>query len=155
MGCSQVVRQGPLKPPCEGSSPSTPANKSQPKIYYGYFNDLNMNIFTNFLVRLGAPGGTARWAAKNYLRLKTPNKSDVEVMRDMVEIRYKFFKDEKIKKELLRRLTYLDNLTDFTFSILQLEKSLPEHLQIAITQVIIKELHKKGVSEKAIIGNAM
>jgi hypothetical protein len=76
-------------------------------------------------------------------------------MRDMVKIRYKIFRDEKIKEELLRRLSYLDNLTDFTFSILQLAKSLPEHLQFAITQVIMEKLYKNGVPEKAIVGNAL
>ena len=29
MGSSQAVRQGPLKPPCEGSIPSSPANRNK------------------------------------------------------------------------------------------------------------------------------
>ncbi len=114
--------------------------------------------FTNFILKFGAVGGTARWSAKNYLRLKKPNISDVEIMRQMVELRYKIIKDDEIKAKLLQRLPYLDNLTDFTFSILQLEgvlKTVEMHLQMQAIAIIIQELKKRGVPEKTIIGEKM
>lgn len=115
-----------------------------------------MNI-TELVFKFGAVGGTARWSAKHYLRLKKPNLTNVEVMKEMVEFRYKIIKDDQIKNKLIERLAYLDNLTDFTFSILQLEgvlktTEMPMHLQMQATAVIIGELKKKGVPEDTIIG---
>lgn len=63
----------------------------------------------------------------------------------------------RAKDNLLERLSYLDNLTDFTFSILQLEgaiktKEMPMSMQMDVVAVIVEELKKKGVPESAILG---
>ena len=113
--------------------------------------------FTDFILKFGNVGGTARWSAKHYLHLKKPNLTDVDVMKEMVDFRYKWIKDDQVKSKLLERLLYIDNLTDFTFSILQLEGALntsemPMHLQMQATAVIMEELEKKGVPKKVIMG---
>lgn len=113
--------------------------------------------FIDFILKFGVVGSTARWSAKHYLRLKKSNISDVEVMKEMVEFRYKLMKWNEVKKKLLERLSYLDNLTDLTFSILQLEgaiktKEMPMYLQTQVMAVIMQELEKKGVPKKAIVG---
>ena len=116
-----------------------------------------MSKVTKFIIRFGTTGGTARWVAKHYLRLKKEGVSDIETMRAIVEFRYKIFNPNKAKDNLKERLLYLDNLTDLTFSILQLEgaiktKEMPMHLQMEVTTVIMEELRKKGISEKSIVG---
>lgn len=108
---------------------------------------LCMGKLTRFIIRFGATGSTARWVAKHYLRLKNPERSEVDVMREMVEFRYKTFNPNQAKDGLLERLSYLDNLTDFTFSILQLEgaiktKEMPIGMQMEVTSVIMEELKK-------------
>ena len=115
-----------------------------------------MGNITRLIIKFGATGNTARWVAKHYLRLKKPEKSVVDIMREIVEFRYNTFNPNKAKSGLLERLSYLDNLTDFTFSILQLEgaintKEMPLHMQMEITSIIMGELKKKGVLEKVIV----
>lgn len=78
-------------------------------------------------------------------------------MREMVEFRYKIIKDDVAKAQLLDRLSHLDNLTELTFSILQLEgaiktNEMPMHMQMQATSVIMRELSRKGVPQKAIVG---
>ena len=78
-------------------------------------------------------------------------------MREIVEFRYKIFNLNHAKEALEDRLSYLDNLTDFTFSILQLEGAIkttemPLHLQMTVGTVIMGELRKKGVPGSAITG---
>jgi len=116
-----------------------------------------MSKFTEFIIRFGTTGSTARWVAKHYLRLKTVDTADIEVMKKIVEFRYKIFNPNEAKNKLAERLSYLDNLTDLTFSILQLEgaiktKEMPMHLQMQVTTVIMEELKKKGIPESAILG---
>lgn len=116
-----------------------------------------MGKITRLIIKFGATGSTARWVAKHYLRLKISEKSNVNVMREIVEFRYKTFNPNQAKNGLLGRLSYLDNLTDFTFSILQLEgaiktKEMPMGMQMEVISIIMEELKKKGVSEKAIVG---
>ena len=116
-----------------------------------------MGKVTKFIIKFGATGSTARWVAKHYLRLKKADISDIDVMKEIIEFRYKTFNLKQAKDKLMDRLSYLDNLTDFTFSILQLEeaiktKEIPMNLQMEVTAVIMEELKKKGVPEKAIVG---
>ena len=116
-----------------------------------------MGKITKFIIRFGATGSTDRWVARHYLRLHKDSMSIVDTMREIVEFRYKIFNPNKAKNKLKERLSYLDNLTDFTFSILQLEgaiktKEMPIHLQMEITNVIMEELRKRGMSDKLIIG---
>ena len=91
------------------------------------------------------------------IKEKKTDISDIDVMKEIVEFRYKTFNLKQAKDKLMDRLSYLDNLTDFTFSILQPEgaiktKEMPMNLQMEITAVIMEELKKKGVPEKAIVG---
>lgn len=116
-----------------------------------------MGKVTKLIIKFGATGSTARWVAKHYLRLSRADVSDIDIMKEIVEFRYKTFNLKQAKDKLIDRLSYLDNLTDFTFSILQLEgaiktKEMPMNLQMEITAVIMEELKKKGVPEKAIVG---
>ena len=112
-----------------------------------------------FILRLGTTGSTARWVAKNYLKLITSRKrkSVQDVMNEMIKIRYSVFNPNGAKESMLERMSYLDNLTDFTFSILQLEgaiktKVMDMGMQMGVTAIIMEELKKKGVPEKAIVG---
>jgi len=78
-------------------------------------------------------------------------------MRELVEFRYKIVNLNHAKDKLLERLSYLDNLTDFTFSILQLEnaiktKEMPMDMQMEVIAGIMEELKNKGVPDEAIIG---
>lgn len=119
-----------------------------------------MGKITKFIIKFGTTGSTARWVARHYLRLKNSGKTDVDVMREIIEFRYKTFNPNQAKSNLLERLSYLDNLTDFTFSILQLEgaiktKEMPMDMQMEVTSVIMKELKNKGVSDEAIIGKKL
>ncbi|MEK7510965.1 MAG: hypothetical protein AAB582_01910 [Patescibacteria group bacterium] len=114
---------------------------------------------TSFILRFGNVGGTARWVAKNYLRLNKKGVTDVDVMKEMINIRYAVFKDNSTKNKLLERLSYLDNLTDFTFSILQLEGAMktgemPTHLQMQAGATIMQELEKKGIPHTLIVGKS-
>lgn len=114
---------------------------------------------TNFILRFGNVGGTARWVATNYLRLKEKGIADADVMKEMTNIRYAVFKDDSTKNKLLERLSYLDNLTDFTFSILQLEgamktSEMPMHLQMQAGATIMQELEKRGVPRALIVGKS-
>lgn len=114
-----------------------------------------MSKLTKYIIKFGTTGNTARWVAKHYLRFKTAETSDIDVMKKIVEFRYKTFNPNQAKNKLEERLSYLDNLTDFTFSILQLEgaiktKEMIMYLQMEITTVIMEELKKKGVPDKAI-----
>lgn len=116
-----------------------------------------MRKITRLIIKFGAAGSTARWVAKHYLRLKGSEKFDVDVIREIIEFRYMTFNPNQAKGNLLERLSYLDNLTDFTFSILQLEgaiktKEMPMSMQMEVTSVIMEELKKKGVPKKAIVG---
>jgi len=116
-----------------------------------------MGKITRLIIKFGATGNTARWVAKHYLRLKNSEKSCVDIMREIVEFRYKIFNLNQAKDKLLERLSYLDNLTDFTFSILQLEnaiktKEMSMDMQMEVTTVIMEELKNKGVPDEAIIG---
>ncbi len=116
-----------------------------------------MGKVTKLILKFGATGGTARWVARHYLRLKKADISDVDVMREIAEFRYKTFNPKQAKEKLMERLSYLDNLTDFTFSILQLEEAIktreiPMNLQMEVTIIITEELKKKGVPEKVIFG---
>lgn len=117
-----------------------------------------MGNITKFILKHGATGSTARWVAKHYIRLKEPNLSNKEVMNKIVDFRYKTFNANDAKKPLVERLSNLDNLTDFTFSILQLEgaintKEMPMELQMEAIQVIREELEKKSVPQSASVGN--
>jgi hypothetical protein len=116
-----------------------------------------MKRFTKFIIKFGTTGGTARWVARHYLRLKTAETSDIDVIREIVEFRYKILNPNQARDKLKERLSYLDNLTDLTFSILQLEgaiktEEMTMNLQMEVTTIIMEELKKKGVPEKAIIG---
>jgi hypothetical protein len=116
-----------------------------------------MGSVTKFITKIGVVGSTARWAAKHFLRLSKSDRSRIDVMREMIEFRYKILDVNNAKQELIERMSYLDNLTDFTFSILQLEgaiitKEMPMGLQLEVTTVIMEELRKKGVPEIAIVG---
>lgn len=116
-----------------------------------------MGKISEFIIRIGATGSTARWVAKHYLRLKTNDADDKEVYRKIVNFRYQIINLKQAKDKLLERLNYIDNLTDFTFSILQLEgaiktSEMPLYLQMEITTVIMEELKKKNIPEKTILG---
>lgn len=116
-----------------------------------------MGKITRLIIKFGATGNTARWVAKHYLRLKDSEKSCVDIMREIIEFRYKIFNLNQAKGKLLERLSYLDNLTDFTFSILQLEnaiktKEMPMDMQMEVTTIIMEELKNKGVPDEAIVG---
>ncbi len=109
-----------------------------------------------FLLKFGATGSTARWVATNYLKLSTPEKSVQDVMREMISIRYSVFNPNGAKEPMLERTSYLDNLTDFTFSILQLEgaiktKVMNMSMQMSVMTIIMEELKKKGVPPIAIV----
>ena len=108
-----------------------------------------------FILRIRATGSTARWVAKNYIKLSTPEKTIKEVMFEMLKIRYNLFNPNGAKDMMLERMSYLDNLTDFTFSILQTEgaiktKVMDVAMQMQVTAIIMEELKKKGVPSKVI-----
>ena len=109
-----------------------------------------------FLLKFGATGSTARWVAKNYLKLNSANKTTRDVMSEMLAIRYSVFNPNGAKELMRERMSYLDNLSDFTFSILQTEGAIKtKEMDISTTMlvgiVIREELKKKGVPEKAIV----
>ena len=116
-----------------------------------------MGKLTKFIVRIGATGSTARWVAKHYLRLKNDSVADKEVFRKIVDFRYQTFNLNQAKDKMLERIKYIDNLTDFTFSILQLEgaiktKDMPMDTQMEVTKVIMEELKKKSIPDNVILG---
>lgn len=119
-----------------------------------------MGNISRLIIRIGATGGTARWVAKHYLRLKDKGASDAEVFKELVDFRYKIFNLNQAKDKLTGRLSYLNNLTDLTFSILQLEgaiktQGMSMYLQMEIISVIMEELEKKGISSKLIRGESV
>lgn len=79
-----------------------------------------------------------------------------EIFEQIIKLRFKLLKNDQEENELLKRVQYLENLTDLTFSILQIEGTItpktPLHKQIEITAIIMDELRKKGLKED-IIGN--
>lgn len=114
-----------------------------------------MGTFTKFIARIGATGSTARWVGKHYLRLKKDGMSDKDVFVQMIEFRYQVLRFQENKDELLKRTTYLINLADLTFSILQIEGAIktahmPMDLQKEVLAVIMEELKKTGVSNEII-----
>jgi len=116
-----------------------------------------MGKITKLIIKFGATGSTARWVGKHYLHLRNSGKSIADIMREITEYRYKTFNPNQAKSGLLNRLSYLDNLTDFTFSILQLEGAIktgemPMGMQMEITSVIMEELKKKGIPSEVIMG---
>ena len=77
-------------------------------------------------------------------------------MLEMLQIRYSVFNPNGAKEAMAERMSYLDNLSDFTFSILQTEGAiktskmdLATSMQIGV--VIREELKRKGVPDKAIV----
>lgn len=113
---------------------------------------------TRFIIRFGATGSTARWVGKNYLNLQDRNLYLKEILTEITNIRYSVVNLNEAKDKLLDRLDYINNLTDFTFSILQLEgaiktKEMTMHMQMEITTVIMEELQKLKIPEKLIIGS--
>ncbi|PIR38211.1 MAG: hypothetical protein COV34_01180 [Candidatus Zambryskibacteria bacterium CG10_big_fil_rev_8_21_14_0_10_42_12] len=109
-----------------------------------------------FILKFGATGSTARWVAKNYLKLSSSEKTIQDVMNEMLKIRYATFNPNGAKEVMNERISYLDNLTDFTFSILQTEgaiktKEMGMSMQMSVISIIMEELKKKGVPSKAII----
>ncbi len=109
-----------------------------------------------FILKFGATGSTARWVGGNFIKMSTPKKSTVDVMNEIIAMRYKVFNPNGAKEAMIARMSYLDNLTDFTFSILQLEgaiktKAMDMTMQMEVTRTIMQELRKKGVPPKAIM----
>lgn len=109
-----------------------------------------------FILKFGATGSTARWVGKNYLKLNSSEKTIQEIMEEMLRIRYAVFNPNGAKETMHERMSYLDNLTDFTFSILQTEgaiktKEMDMGMQMSVTSVIMEELKKKGVPSRAIV----
>ena len=108
-----------------------------------------------FILKFGATGSTARWVAKTFLKLATPESTVKDTMFEMLKIRYRVFNPNGAKNVMIERMSYLDNLTDFTFSILQTEgaiktKAMDMNMQMQVGIVIMEELKKKGIPSEAI-----
>lgn len=113
-------------------------------------------MFTELLLKYGNVGSTARTNARLYHKFAINTKDRIEILKKIIEFRYKFG-PQKDKQQMLERMSYLDNLTDVTFSMLQIEgaiktKGMPLYLQMAITSTIMKELEKKNVPSTMIVG---
>jgi len=109
-----------------------------------------------FILKFGATGSTARWVAKHYLKLNSPNKTTRDIMSEILIVRYKVYNPNGAREVMKERMSYLDNLSDFTFSILQTEgaiktKEMDTNTTLLIGIVIREELKNKGVPEKAIV----
>ena len=114
-----------------------------------------MGKVTKFILKVGATGSTARWVAKHYMRLSKEGFTDNEIFHELVTFRYKVFKMQGVEEKLRQRLSYITNLSDLTFSILQLEgalktKNMPMDMQMEALSVIMEELKKAGVPNEII-----
>lgn len=112
-------------------------------------------LFRFFAGKL-AVGGTARFVANGYNYFKNESKSRKDIFKSIVQSRFRILKNKTEEHEMIKRCEYLTNLTDLTFSILQVEgvvrPETPLHRQFEITGVIMQELRKKGIPKELING---
>jgi len=111
-----------------------------------------------WLSRRGAVGGTARWAARNYLaaRQSLPeSSSDADAYRLMISARYKAMPDRETESELLKLADDTQGLLELVVTVLAVEAGFndntPENKRM-FADVIVEELEKKGLPREAIFG---
>lgn len=113
--------------------------------------------FKKWFVRIGAVGGTARWAAKLYKTFKKeyPGKGDKDIYKMMIKARFHYMPDPKAEQFLLAIADDLLGLRALVAVILDVEAGFtdntPENQQLFL-EVIDEELQKKGLSTKVING---
>lgn len=113
--------------------------------------------FFKFLVRIGNVGSTARTIAKQYKYFK-PFESyngpcNFEVLRMIIENRYRILKNDKFKNELINRFPNTSGLFGLTVEILDVESGYRKNdykIQSVFNEVIIEELRKKNMSDDEI-----
>ncbi len=113
-----------------------------------------MNRFLKFIARVGAVGGTARFVANGYRYLGEGESDRAEIFKKIIKRRFKLWKDEKEESEMLFKAERIDNLTDLTFLILQVEGVIPKDVSIfqsmEYMEIVREVLRKKGMSEEII-----
>lgn len=105
------------------------------------------------IVRVGAVGGTARWAAKGYkfFRKRHPDRdefSDRNIFRLMIVHRYQTMPDDAAERILLARADRMLSLSQLVVAILQVEAGFDENTlenQQMFMDVIEEELQKADV----------
>lgn len=117
--------------------------------------------FGKWLARLGAVGGTARWAANGYrfFRQRHPDTfefTDNDIFRLMIVTRYEKLHDEEAEKFLLSIADTLVGLRALVVVILTVEAGFTENTesnQSMFMYVIDEEIKKKGISPEIIYGH--
>jgi len=113
--------------------------------------------FKKWFARIGAVGGTARWAAKLYkaFNKEYPEKGDKEIYKMMIKARFQNMPDPQAEQFLLAVADDLLGLRALVAVILDVEADFtdntPENQQLFL-EVINEELQKKGLSGKVING---
>lgn len=106
-----------------------------------------------WVARVGAVGGTARWAAKGYrfFRERHPDRdafSDRNIFRLMIVHRYQTMPDDAAERILLARVDRMLSLSQLVVAILQVEAGFDENTfesQQIFMDVIEEELQKADV----------
>ncbi len=117
--------------------------------------------FMKWLARIGAVGGTARWAARTYefFRRRHPDSSEIpdnSIFRLMIVQRYEALPDQKAEQVLLSRADRLFGLRDLVTSVLIAEAGFADNtpsVQSQFLEVIEEELERAGVTRQVIIGS--
>ncbi len=110
--------------------------------------------------RLGAVGGTARWAANGYkfYRQRHPDKTewpDIAIFRLMIVSRFEVLSDSKSQEYLLSISDSIRGLRGLVVAILSVEASFNENTtsyQHMLLDVIEEELEKKGIAREVVLG---
>lgn len=113
-----------------------------------------MNKILKFIARIGAVGGTARFVANGYNFFQKQGLGRNEIFKNIIKIRFKILKNSSEESEMIQKSENIENLTDLTFLILQIEGVIPKDTPIFQNMdyilIVREELRKKNISEEVI-----
>ena len=144
---SQVVaaRENPSKPAmpkCE-----------EPQHYIRPIMKNMTDGFVRFVARIGAVGGTARWAAKGYhcIRRQSPETPFLEICTILIEVRYAILRNDRKKQEILDLLRHCHSLHSLVVAVLAVEAGYfdnDRHIQGLFDEVIEAQLLKRNIPQE-------
>jgi hypothetical protein len=115
--------------------------------------------FLKFIGRLGAVGGTARWAARGYklfrLQNSGPETTDTDIFRQLLCSRYRNRKDAPKRDYLLSQSETLEGLVGLVIEILKVEANFHDNtggIIYEFVEIIDEEITKQGIGVSARYG---